>query len=415
MDRRDKQLRALFGQDWPLSPQARRGLDRGYEQIRQQCRGQEVPMKRRTRRPLRLLILAAVIAAMAIGAGAIALHTDFFRTAFGTGVADVTESTYVSEGGEVCAFPNQERVEVDETAAQEQLGEYIADAPAVTTAQVFGYTITVESYLVDENGIGVLTYTLENPEGLHDLDTSTSQVFYKGWDLNQPGSGIFGPSFELNSSHSLSYYTYMDTERSTDTKAYLTIYFAPFESELVPETIDVSISGYTVDEGAYFDPETSEDVGLERFDDMETFSLPVTELVPAKEYRDEETGFTASLSQLGMRIDAGEWIDSLNLPDGGWFTRKYMNDGQEIEEAVGPAWRDDGIELVFTDGERSTLKADGIHNVPVETLESAYGTVSWTGFNRLITQEVSSIELDVHLSYGYRDELDAHLSLTPAN
>lgn len=415
MDRRDKQLRALFGQDWPLSPQARRGLDRSYEQIRQQCRGQEVPMRRRTKRPFRLLILAAVIAAMAIGAGAIALHTDFFRTAFGTGVADVTNSTYVSEDGEVCAFPDQERVAVDETAAEEQLGEYIADAPADTTAQVFGYTITVESYLVDENGIGVLTYTLENPEGLYDLDTSTSQVYYKGWKLDQPGSGMMEPSFDMNGDRMLSHHTYLDGERSTDTKACLVVYFAPFERDLVPETIDIRFPGYTVEEGAYFDEETCEDVGLTLYDRADSLSLPVTELVPVKEYRDAETGFTASLSQLGMQMDAGDWIDSLNLPDGGYVTRKYVDDGQEFEMICGPKWRDDGIELVFTDGERSTLKADGVHNTPVGTQEGDYGTVSWTAFNRLITQEVSSIELDVHLSYGYRDQLDAHLSLTPSN
>lgn len=423
-EQREQQLKELFQQERPVSPSARRGLDRGYEQIRRQCQKQENAMKKRVKRPARLLVLAAVLAAMVLGAGAIVLHTGFFRTAFGDGVEDirVIEETwdFTDEDGETqthhSEYPAQERVAVDEAAAEEQVGEYVADASADATAQIFGYTVTVESYLVDENGIGVLTYTLENPEGLDCLDTSTSQVCFKSWELDQPGSGMFGPYFEFNGGfNTLSSNTYLDSARSTDTKAYLVEYFAPLESGLVPQTIEMHLSGYTVEEGAYFDEETSEDVGLTLYDDMEILSLPITELVPAREYRDEETGFTASLSQLGMKMDAGDWIAFLDLPDGGSYTRKYMKDGREIEQVIGPEWIDSGIELVFSDGERATLKADGVHNTPVETKESDYGTVIWASFNRLITQEVSSIELDVVLSsYEANSELDVHLSLTPA-
>ena len=87
------------------------------------------------------------------------LHTDFFRSAFGTGIESYPAEVITEENGNQWISPANERVEVDANAAEEIVGDHVISAEQ--TLEVCGYTITVDSYLVDDNGIGVLTYTVE--------------------------------------------------------------------------------------------------------------------------------------------------------------------------------------------------------------------------------------------------------------
>lgn len=404
--KREQQLKALFQQEQPISPSARRGLDRSYEQIRRQCREQEGSVKKRGKRPLRLLMLAAVLAAMMLGAGAIALHTGFFHSAFGTGVSDTRTVTEKAEDGiHDVVYPVSERVEVDEEAAQAAVGEYVAQGEPETTVSLFGYTAVIQSWLVDENGIGVLTYTLENPDGLHDVEEymGGGAVSFNR-DDTRPGSGIVEPRVWINGTHSDSY-TYIDRDQSTDTKATLVIYFTPFEKQEQIDYLEVRFTGYQIDD----------DLDITFYDDQEVLTLPVTERVPVQRYWDEDTGFTVSLSQLGMMLEGGDLISSLDLPNDGIAIRLMPTDDGGTEEVeIPPDWCTGQMELLYVGGDSYLIEGDGIANYTVAS-ETNDGTRNWMAFNRLVTEEVSSVELDVTVRYGYNDELDTHLSLTPAD
>lgn len=392
MDRRqEEQLRALFRQDWPVSAGAGRGLERSYEQIRRQCREQEEPMKKQVKRPLRLVVLAAVIAAMAVGASAITLHVDFFRTAFGTGISDngvkmirYTEALFVDGSA-------SERAEVDLETAEETVGSYIMDSGE--SLELSDYTLTVESYLVDENGIGVLTYTLENPNGLAEppedvICTEGYTLYQMGFDAElwlmpegtePPTNGkSYWTNSEWDTKAVMSSVTYRNEEKSTETKAYLCTYFVP---NRVLEPGDFIQLLFTEcwpagDQGGYCS--TGELLAIRE--------LQLTQKLPTATYEDEETGIAVQFSPLGLRMDTAGVRDYLNL-------------------SYSPEQRAARIELHYTDGSSFVLRdqAEKISNFTVLSVGGDNGGLRdhhWIAFNRLITQEVTAIDLTLEVDYA---------------
>lgn len=93
---------------------------------------------------------AAVAVALAVyGDGSISTEVPEITDKYGNVVEDV---------------PTMERVAVDEETAAELIGDYTADVDA--TVAVGDYTYTFENFLLDENGMGMLTYTISNPNGV---------------------------------------------------------------------------------------------------------------------------------------------------------------------------------------------------------------------------------------------------------
>ena len=404
MNRQEKQLFALFRQDWAIPDGVQSGLERSYEQIRQQCREQEEPMKTPVKHTVRILLIAAIFALLAVSAAAIALHTDFFRQAFGTG-AGSTEQTTVTYDDTSYTLPAVERVEVDEEAAEEAVGAYVTDAETNRTAQVNGYTITVDSYMLDENGCGVLTYTLENPDGLDDLvrEDTARGVYYRGWTGERISSGVLEPIFELDG-EMLDWNTYLDVERSTETTACLTVYFSPFERLETADLLTMHIDGYTTAEGQ----------GTSFDDDAGVITLPVSkELVPAAQYTDAETGIAVSLSPVGMVTDLSHWKMQNDL-DGERThpTHKIEDeDGDLVPTTILIYVTADRIVLHYADGGEYVVIGDGVHNTTVGA-ESRDGSLCFDVFNRLVTEEVLSIEYDFSYLDWDDDEHIVHVELT---
>lgn len=120
--------------------------------------------------------------------------------------------------------PTFERVPVDETVLEEDVAPFVS--PVGQSISWEGYTLTVDAYMYDSTTrCGLLTYTLENPDGVDYNLQSNGEVWYPGGDIvdfNQYG------------------YSYIIQEKTTDTKLVATYYFQFDERR--GETLDVTFS-----------------------------------------------------------------------------------------------------------------------------------------------------------------------------
>lgn len=213
------ELKKALGQEIEIPAQVE-------ERIRQACAQTKTePQKvRRPRRPLRtVLAVAAAVAVLSASAAAVYAvnHGSAFQLFFGDEIRPSTEYTewYDEHGNLRVGSLNEERVPVDEEQAETLVGEYLEDTGYVW--QVGEYTLTVESYLLDENtGTGKVAYSLYHPGGLEDIivDEYTNEVF-----LTEGGIGIANFSVRVDGEWRLmGEDTYADRSRSTEDTLYMT-------------------------------------------------------------------------------------------------------------------------------------------------------------------------------------------------
>lgn len=143
--------------------------------------------ERKAKRPgkvlRRILTLAAVLAALsglAIAASASGLVERlivYLRPAERPGEAlgeaysasiSVEKPDMRSAYGEPIPMPDMERVEPDETLAEQVLGDYVYSVEG--DAQLGDTAITLENFIMDELGIATLTFRMKNPGGVFYAD-----------------------------------------------------------------------------------------------------------------------------------------------------------------------------------------------------------------------------------------------------
>jgi len=174
------------------------------------------------------LATAAMTALLASGAYA-AANSDFFESAFGPeGKESIPADSVVLYEKEdpntgdtvVSYFPESMWVDVDLEVAERLLGAYVEEVGR--SIEVNGYTLLVENCVVDENGLGVATIVVSNPNGVSQSD--------HGGGLVSIGDATTG--FELGTSADrYSHREFRDAARSTETELYATVYFGPFAGE----------------------------------------------------------------------------------------------------------------------------------------------------------------------------------------
>lgn len=154
------------------------------ERIRTACaRAAASRAGRRPRRALRTLLVAAVVAGVlcvAAAAGYAAARGETLpdlaaavEALFGDGSRGSTQAqeAYDDLGRQTLNLPGRERVPVDGEQALTLVGDYLPETGCVW--QVGEYTLTVESYLLDEHtGAGRVYFTLERPGGVEGLTVS---------------------------------------------------------------------------------------------------------------------------------------------------------------------------------------------------------------------------------------------------
>lgn len=151
MDIDEKRLYEAFGRDAEIPPAVQSQLRRTCEKIRLLDRTERNTMShKKTRQFIKTFLIAAVLMSLlTVTALAVGVHMGFIESAFGTGVPS-------REG--------YERVEVDAGGAEALIGEYIAQVG--TSVELGDFTFTIDSAVMDENGLACICYTVENTNGL---------------------------------------------------------------------------------------------------------------------------------------------------------------------------------------------------------------------------------------------------------
>lgn len=156
-------------------------------------REQEEPKmkKRNVSRILRnLLVAALIVSALAVTAYAVAgfvifdspqdMISGLFGDKTGYDHKDVTHFTDPEKPGEVYDIPAYDRVPVDESVAASEAVPLVS--PVGQTISWEGYTLTVDANMYDQvTKCGVLTYTIENPNGIAHYELEANgEIWFPG-------------------------------------------------------------------------------------------------------------------------------------------------------------------------------------------------------------------------------------------
>ena len=150
---------------------------------------EDKPMKKQSvKRIIRNLLIAAVLVSM-LGITAYAavgylifdspeeMLTSIFGDQTGYDHKDVTHWTDPEKPGEIYDNPAYDRVPVDEEVMQSEAAPLVS--PVGQSIRWKGYTLTVDANMYDKvTKCGVLTYTIENPDGLPQYEVANNGEIY---------------------------------------------------------------------------------------------------------------------------------------------------------------------------------------------------------------------------------------------
>lgn len=206
-------------------------------------RDQEEPKmkKKNASRLLRNLLVAALIVSMlAVTAYAVAGYVIFdspqemlsslFGDQTGYDHKEVTHWTDPEKPGSVYDNPAYDRVPADEEIVASEAAPLVS--PVGQSISWQGYTLTVDANLYDQvTKCGVLTYTIENPDGLKPYKV-------------EPNGEVWGTNVDINQYG----YSFIIQEQSSDTKLTAAFYYQLRNPE--SENLELTISQWvSVDPG----------------------------------------------------------------------------------------------------------------------------------------------------------------------
>lgn len=239
--------------------------------------------------PVRAIAIGATLSAALAGGGAYAaVQSNFFQSAFGDkGQGDVEARDIPVEGKDsTCRLAEMTWVQTDPANAERILGPFVGTVGQSVSAN--GYTLTVDEVVVDENGIGVATYTLSNPDGVGEVDgyyghfgfmpdAPIRGVHIEGATQRDIGNGMTGGiSFDQRS--------VKDELLSTETELHAVQYFCPLFGERDENGYMWRLSVLDEESGRLAGP---------------TITYAPETAIPATAFV-AETGETVSMSPLGM-------------------------------------------------------------------------------------------------------------------
>lgn len=325
---------------------------------------------------------AAALIAVALGSTAVfaAVHSNFFNNAFGTGVSN--ERTYLTNDGKIVTdgkpvmdsdsytWPSYNRVAVDPELAEKLIGDSVETMGKSVTVR--NWTYTVGDYVFDENGNGIVSVTISNPDGIEPLkdamenqtDAGTSCSFSDESDgmLDDHGETVVSGSW-------------------TDTSVDVLYYITNFRTGFAPQTISMEVNAWDPDDPANDDPNADWNP------EQATLSIPVTKLAAAKEYSGEN--FKMSVSPIGCMITyTGDDVDQLS---------EYLT-----EEFV----------IHYEDGSEYVVYSDSSHEDNTEGGSMDESGHTWEAFNRLAdTTQISDITFNAEVSDKNDKQTEASTTL----
>ncbi len=301
----DSLLHELFEQDADIPAATEQRLNEAYEQIRRMqapkradlgdhingfaasvrkavgrirtlpdsIRSRSGEISRRT-----VVTAAAAVLAIVCAGGVLAYgitHKGLFDTVWG-GKPGTTVGIYQSADGITCEFPAFEQVELDMDTAESVLGKYVVSCGQ--TYRQGDSTITILDYMCDDNGMGCVSYSIENPSGVGCVSEQGSR-FVQSMDAHEP-------QFYTADHSTMNQYVLINKEMSSGTKVFLSSVF----------TAKRRLSD---DEGLLMEIEADDNSG-ERT--TLTVELPAFTKIPSLAFCDEQSIVAAHLSPLGMTL-----------------------------------------------------------------------------------------------------------------
>lgn len=372
--RKDAWLRAAFEQEAELPGSLEAKLSESYDTIRLLSRRKEeteILMKntKKQRKNIKIIaIAAAFVLVLSMAALAAGLYTDFFHSAYGTGVEGREAYTVdkLDAGGNVVgqeSYPAVERVEPDMAAAAELLEGHVAHSGGQVS--LGGYTFTLEDVVLDENGNGAVTVRVENPQG---LNIKEDGIYYALQGEFIPFSIGFYSGGALIDSREL-----LSAESLTETSAVYVCYLA---GGAWSEGEDIRVKFQAWNGG--FDEAMAAELGNGQvcpLYDEESLSLSAAQALETISFAGD--GLSAEISPVGMKLC---WEEALSVSD-----EMYS------AAAAAPVCRE--IVLCYADGSEYVVKSSqqALDNVPVSFTDNKN---VWIAFNRLADVEnLESVQL----------------------
>ena len=137
--------------------------------------------------------------------------------------ADKVDDTTLDDGkGTAVSVPDMERIPGDMATTQRLVGKYLSKLDAEMTVE--GNTIRLGTLLIDESGSGMLTYSVENPDGVKYTDAGYGEAVDMSaepsmWLDSAPDAQGYGGTCISSRCH-------VDEDASTDTCLQVVLYFA---------------------------------------------------------------------------------------------------------------------------------------------------------------------------------------------
>ena len=187
--------------------------------------GDPVPEAPKAPRKLwRTVLIAAVLTALLIVAAIAAAAPSFYEAAFGDrGLPDIDPIPMEADNGVSYTIPGIRWAITDTETAKVLLEDYVAVIDK--TVSIGDYTVHLDSFVMDEHGAGVLTWSIQNPDGISNY-TEDERLFL----TFEYEEGFCEPIFETNDSFRLLSCHIRNQTLSTETELYLTTYLGHFRS-----------------------------------------------------------------------------------------------------------------------------------------------------------------------------------------
>ena len=202
----------------------------------------------------RFAIAAALASAAALGTAAYAaIETNFFTVGFGSkGHEDVEaheETFYSKDGSDSFTAPQAGRTwyETDSAVVEGLLGDCVQQVNESVT--VGDYTMTLESFAMDENDLGIAWVVVTCPKGFK-YTTETGANEYGGLALSQD-SEFRGIGLVWEEDRHPNYRLEVNEEFTTSTELHLLLHFDanPDGKDLTRLTWNMAVTGHEDDEG----------------------------------------------------------------------------------------------------------------------------------------------------------------------
>ena len=191
----------------------------------------------------KVILVAAILAGiLTVSVAAYGfIHSVFYKNAFGTGVEGSPggpRDLYDRDGNLVKTVhePAVERVDVDPELAEKLVGDKVASVGETVT--IGEYTVTVNDFVFDENGIGMVSAVISHPEG--------HTKYNREWFEESVAAGCYSfeqDDFEYVGDKKLGY-SFLDfkvqiaEDQSTDTDYHVIYYVCPMTEEQNTDDID---------------------------------------------------------------------------------------------------------------------------------------------------------------------------------